>query len=81
MSQKSHQHDANGRVTEWDFYGGSLAGIEEKLSYLENLGITALYLNPIYAAHDDEFRQFRKCDSHRNDTLHACHDGFVQDNA
>ena len=37
-------------MTEWDFYGGSLAGIEEKLSYLENLGITALYLNPIYAA-------------------------------
>lgn len=45
-----YQRDANGRVTEWDFYGGSLAGIEEKLSYLENLGITALYLNPIYAA-------------------------------
>ena len=45
-----YQRDANGRVTEWDFNGGSLAGIEEKLSYLENLGITALYLNPIYAA-------------------------------
>jgi len=33
-----------------DFYGGSLAGITEKLGYLEQLGVTVLYLNPIFEA-------------------------------
>ncbi len=33
-----------------DFYGGDLAGIIEKLDYLEALGVTALYLNPIFEA-------------------------------
>lgn len=33
-----------------DFYGGDLAGITEKLDYLQALGVTALYLNPIFEA-------------------------------
>lgn len=33
-----------------DFYGGSLAGIQEKLDYLSNLGITIIYLNPVFEA-------------------------------
>lgn len=33
-----------------DFYGGSLKGIEEKLDYLKALGVTVLYLNPIFEA-------------------------------
>ncbi|MDX1995950.1 MAG: glycoside hydrolase family 13 protein, partial [bacterium] len=33
-----------------DFYGGDLAGITEKLDYLQSLGVTALYLNPIFEA-------------------------------
>lgn len=33
-----------------DFFGGSLRGIEEKLPYLSDLGITVLYLNPIFKA-------------------------------
>ncbi len=31
-------------------YGGDVAGILEKLDYLQNLGVTALYLNPVFAA-------------------------------
>ena len=30
------------------YFGGDLAGITEKLPYLEGLGVTALYLNPIF---------------------------------
>ena len=30
------------------FYGGDLQGITEKLDYLESLGVTCLYLNPIF---------------------------------
>lgn len=33
-----------------DFFGGNLAGIEKKLDYLEDLGISAIYLNPIFKA-------------------------------
>ena len=33
-----------------DFYGGDLKGIEEKLPYLKSLGVTVLYLNPIFLA-------------------------------
>ncbi len=33
-----------------DFYGGTLKGIENKLDYLKNLGMTVLYLNPIVEA-------------------------------
>lgn len=31
-----------------EFYGGDLAGIDAKLHYLQSLGVTALYLNPIF---------------------------------
>jgi len=31
-----------------DFFNGTLKGIEEKIPYLKTLGITALYLNPIF---------------------------------
>ena len=40
--------DNEGRVTEWPVYGGSLRGIEEKLGYLKSLGVTAIYLNPVF---------------------------------
>lgn len=30
------------------FQGGDLAGIEQKLDYLQDLGINAIYLNPIF---------------------------------
>ena len=33
-----------------DFYGGDLAGVTEHLPDLADLGITAIYLNPIFAA-------------------------------
>lgn len=33
-----------------DFYGGDLEGIIQKIPYLKKLGITALYLNPIFVA-------------------------------
>lgn len=33
-----------------DFFGGDLEGIRQKLPYLQDLGITVLYLNPIFKA-------------------------------
>ncbi|MCQ2510536.1 MAG: alpha amylase N-terminal ig-like domain-containing protein [Lachnospiraceae bacterium] len=31
-----------------DFYGGDLIGIRQKIPYLKELGVTAIYLNPIF---------------------------------
>ncbi len=36
--------------TPHNFMGGDLQGIVEKLCYLQELGINALYLNPIFRA-------------------------------
>lgn len=36
-----------------DFFGGTLAGIEEKLPYLKELGISCIYLNPIFKAYSN----------------------------
>ncbi len=33
-----------------DFYGGDLIGIQQKIPYLKKLGVTAIYLNPIFLA-------------------------------
>lgn len=33
-----------------DFYGGDLEGVRQKIPYLKELGVTAVYLNPIFAA-------------------------------
>ena len=40
-----------GEVLNNDFYGGNLAGIRAKLPYLHDLGVQALYLNPIFMAY------------------------------
>ncbi|MGR5296251.1 maltodextrin glucosidase [Vibrio mediterranei] len=36
-----------------EFFGGDLAGIESKLDYLQDLGITTLYLNPIFTSYSN----------------------------
>lgn len=45
------------------YYGGDLAGIIEKLDYLKELGVTALYLNPIFdsgSAHGYDTHDYMK---------------------
>lgn len=45
--------DADGKVRNEDFFGGNLKGITKKLSYLKNLGVTCIYLTPIFEAHSN----------------------------
>lgn len=45
-----YDKDEQGRIRNWDFYGGTLSGIQEKLPYLKELGIQVIYLNPIFEA-------------------------------
>ena len=36
-----------------DYFGGDLKGIEEKLPYIKSLGVTCIYLNPIFEANSN----------------------------
>ena len=46
----SYKPNEKGKVLNNDFFGGNLAGIQEKLPYLKSLGVTIIYLNPIFEA-------------------------------
>lgn len=48
-----HVPDEHGIVQNNDFFGGNLRGIIEKLDYLQWLGVTVLYLNPIFEAYSN----------------------------
>ncbi len=36
-----------------DYYGGDLKGITEKLPYIKSLGVSCIYMNPIFEAHSN----------------------------
>ena len=53
-------------IVRWDFFGGNFKGIQDKIPYLQELGITALYLNPIFEAssnHRYDTNDYFKVDS------------------
>jgi len=55
-----------------NFFGGDIAGIIEKLPYLENLGINVIYLTPIFEApsnHKYDTTDYYKIDPHFGDLL------------
>lgn len=57
---------AEGKVLNNDYFGGDLNGIEQKLGYLKSLGVTCIYLNPIFEAqsnHRYDTADYEKIDS------------------
>ena len=59
-----------------DYYGGDLPGITKKLDYLQQLGVTAIYLNPIFASssnHGYDTRDYMKLNPYFG-TLTQFHD-------
>ena len=58
--------DERGIVHNNDFFGGNLYGIVEKLPYLEEMGVTCIYLSPVFEAasnHKYDTGDFLKIDS------------------
>jgi glycosidase len=48
-----------------DYYGGDLKGVDQQLAYLDALGVTAIYFNPIFDAgsnHSYDTQDYRKVD-------------------
>jgi len=48
-----YKPDQNGHVWNNDYFGGDFAGIQSKLPYLSDLGVTCIYLNPIFESHEN----------------------------
>ncbi len=56
---------AEGSVTNDEFYGGDIPGITSKIGYLADLGITGIYLTPVFEAsttHKYDTTDYRKID-------------------
>ncbi len=51
--QPDWRPNEQGKVTNSDFFGGDLKGIQEKLPYLKKLGVTCLYFNPVFESHSN----------------------------
>ena len=66
--------DRNGRIHRYDFFGGDLAGIREKLPYLQSLGVTCLYLNPVFEAASNH--RYDTADYEKIDPLLGTEDDF-----
>lgn len=48
-----YKPDESGHVWNNDYFGGDLEGIRSKLGYLSDLGVTCIYLNPIFESHEN----------------------------
>lgn len=48
-----YKPDNRGVVRNNDYFGGDLRGIINKLDYIKSLGVTVIYLNPIFEAHEN----------------------------
>ncbi|RPJ28572.1 MAG: alpha-amylase [Chloroflexi bacterium] len=64
----------NSPPTVHGFKGGDLYGIAEKLDYLKDLGVTALYLNPIFASASNH--RYHAYDYYKIDPLLGGNDAF-----
>lgn len=58
-----------------DFFGGDCNGIREKLPYLKDLGVTALYLNPVFESASNH--RYDTADYHRIDPIFGTEEEFI----
>ena len=68
------QPDSTGEIRNNDYFGGDFKGIEQRLDYLASLGVTAIYLNPIFEAHSNH--RYDTADYSRIDPLLGSEEDF-----
>ena len=64
----------DGKITNIDYFGGDFDGIREKLGYLKSLGVTCIYLNPIFESHSNH--RYDTADYTKTDPLLGTEDDF-----
>ncbi len=61
-------------IIAYDFYGGNFRGIEKKLDYLKELGISAIYFNPIFESESNH--HYDTGDYHKTDPILGTNEEF-----
>lgn len=72
--QPHWQPDEGGVIRNNDYFGGDLRGIEQRLDRLKALGVTCLYLNPVFEAHSNH--RYDTADYTRIDPLLGSREDF-----
>ena len=70
-----HLPNQYGEITNSDFFGGNLKGIEDKLDYLKDLGVKIIYLNPVFKAYSNH--RYDTYDYKTIDPMLGTYDDFV----
>ena len=71
-----YRPDEHGHVWNNDYFGGDFAGIQSKLPYLKELGVTCIYLNPIFEAHENH--RYNTADYSKADPLLGTNEEFAE---
>ncbi len=66
--------DQKGRINRWNFFGGNLSGVIKKLPYLQELGISIIYFNPIFEASSNH--KYDTADYHKIDPMFGDEETF-----
>ena len=61
-------------IVNYDFFGGNIQGLKEKLPYLKDLGISLIYLNPVFESESNH--HYDTGDYHKIDPLIGTNDEF-----
>ena len=69
-----YRPDEQGRVRNNDYFGGDLEGITGKLDYLKGLGVTCIYLNPVFESHENH--RYSTADYRKIDPLLGTNEDF-----
>ena len=64
------------QVIAYDFFGGNFKGIQEKLGYLKNLGISVIYLNPIFLSRSNH--HYDTADYFQTDQMLGTNEDFAE---
>lgn len=68
--------DERGHVLVYDFFGGNLAGVRQKLPYLKDLGISVIYFNPLFASVSNH--KYDTADYHQIDPMFGTNQEFQE---
>lgn len=68
--------DSKGIIRNNDFFGGNLRGIIDNLEYLEDLGVTVIYLNPIFEAYSNH--RYDTADYKKIDPMLGSEEDFIE---
>ena len=65
-----------GMITNSDYFGGDLKGITEKLDYIRSLGVSCIYINPIFEAHENH--RYNTADYRKIDPMLGTEEDYVE---